>query len=190
LSAQTIARRYAVALADVLTKRSDARQIQEELNQWEDLLRSNQMLTEVFGNPTIPYEQKQKVLRSLLDRTRPNQITANFLRVLLQNQRLLNLDDINIWLAKILDERAGLVSAEVTTARPVPGSSQEALRQQLEALTGKNVRLSFATDESLIGGIVTRIGSTIYDGSIRNQLELAKEKLAGGVTTPAPMKVS
>ena len=56
MSAQTIARRYAVALADVLEKRSDARQIQEELNQWEDLLRSNQMLTEVVGNPTIPYE--------------------------------------------------------------------------------------------------------------------------------------
>jgi F-type H+-transporting ATPase subunit delta len=190
LSAQTIARRYAVALADVLAKRNDARQIQQELKQWEDMFRANHMLTEVVANPTIPYEQKQKLLRSLIERTRPNPITANFLQVLLQNHRLLNLDDINTWLAKILDERGGLVSAQVTTARPVPAHSQEALRQQLQALTGKDVRLSFATDENLIGGIVTRIGSTVYDGSIRNQLELAKEKLAGGVSMPTPLKVS
>jgi F-type H+-transporting ATPase subunit delta len=76
-----------------------------------------------------------------------------------------------------MDERSGVVSAQVTTARPVPESSQEALRNKLAALTGKKVSLSFTTDEELIGGIVARIGSTIYDGSVRNQLQQVKERM-------------
>ncbi len=79
----------------------------------------------------------------------------------------------------MLDERSGVVSAQVTTARAVPQASQEALRTKLASLTGKSVRLSFTTDETLIGGIVTRIGSTIYDGSVRNQLQQVKDRLVG-----------
>ena len=66
-----------------------------------------------------------------------------------------------------------------TTARPVPESSQRALREKLTTMTGKEVRLSFSTDEELIGGLVTRIGSTVYDGSVRTQLQQVKEKMAG-----------
>jgi F-type H+-transporting ATPase subunit delta len=72
-----------------------------------------------------------------------------------------------------------VVSAQVTTAHPVAEASQQALRSTLVSMTGKDVRLSFTTDEELIGGIVTRIGSTIYDGSVRSQLQQFKEKLAG-----------
>jgi F-type H+-transporting ATPase subunit delta len=143
------------------------------------MIQSNPQLAEVFGNPTIPYEQKQKVLSALIERSRVSPITANFLQVLLRNHRLLNLGEINKFLARVLDERAGLVSAHVTTARPVPETSRAALSRQLEGLTGKNVRLDFTTDEDIIGGIITRIGSTIYDGSIRNLLERAKEQLSG-----------
>jgi F-type H+-transporting ATPase subunit delta len=179
LSVQTVARRYAAALADVVTARGEARQVQEELSAWELMMQSNAGLLEVFRNPTVPYEQKRKVLTALVARTRVRATTANFLQVLLQNQRLTDLGEINKRFAQVLDERAGVVSAEVTTARPVPETSQEALRAQLSSLTGKDVRLTFKTDEELIGGMVTRIGSTIYDGSVRSQLQLAKEKLAG-----------
>lgn len=174
-----MARRYAAALADVVTARGEARQVQEELSAWELMMQSNEGLLEVFRNPTVPYDQKRKVLTALIGRARVRPTTANFLQVLLQNHRLIDLGEINKRFAQVLDERAGVVSAEVTTARPVPESSQQALRAKLSSLTGKEVRLSFKTDEELIGGMVTRIGSTIYDGSVRNQLELAKEKLAG-----------
>jgi F-type H+-transporting ATPase subunit delta len=179
LSAQTVARRYAAALADVVVARGEAREVQEELSAWEKMMRTNPLLMEVFGNPTIPYEQKQSILGTLIKRTRVRPTTANFLQVLLQNQRLTELGEINKRFAQVLDERAGVVSAEVTTARPVPEASQAALRANLARLTGKDVRLSFNTDEELIGGIVTRIGSTIYDGSVRNQLQQFKERLAG-----------
>jgi F-type H+-transporting ATPase subunit delta len=177
LSVQTVARRYATALADVVMQRGEALEVQRELAAWDDMMRSNEQLHEVFRNPTIPYEQKRKVLDVLIARSRVRIITANFLQVLLQNQRLAELGEVNKRFAQVLDERSGVVSAQVTTVRPVPQSAQDALRAKLTALTGKNVRLSFTTDEEIIGGIVTRIGSTIYDGSVRNQLQQVKEKM-------------
>jgi F-type H+-transporting ATPase subunit delta len=179
LSVQTVARRYATALADVVMARGEAQEVQRELTAWETMMQSNEQLLEVFRNPTIPYEQKRKVLNALIARASVRPTTANFLQVLLQNQRLADLNEVNKRFAQILDERSGVVSAEVTTARPVPQASQDALRTKLTLLTGKNVRLSFTTDEELIGGIVTRIGSTIYDGSVRNQLQQVKEKMTG-----------
>ena len=179
MSVQTVARRYATALADVVIARGEAQEVQKELADWAEMMQSNEQLLLVFRNPTIPYEQKRKVLNTLIERTRVRPTTANFLQVLLQNHRLAELSEVNKRFTQILDERSGVVSARVTTARPVPQSSQEALRAKLATMTGKSVRLSFATDEDLIGGIVTRIGSTIYDGSVRNQLERVREKLAG-----------
>ena len=179
MSVQTVARRYATALADVVTARGEAQEVRGELHDWAEMMQSNDQLLEVFRNPTIPYEQKRKVLTTLIARARVRPTTANFLQVLLQNQRLADLIEVNKRFAQILDERSGMVSAEVTTARPVPQSAQDALRAKLTAMTGRNVRLNFATDEELIGGIVARIGSTIYDGSVRNQLQQVRERLAG-----------
>lgn len=174
-----VARRYATALADVVTANGESQEVQKELAAWSEMMQSNEQLLEVFRNPTIPYEQKRKVLNSLIERVRVRPTTANFLKVLLQNQRLAELGEVNKRFTQILDERSGVVSAQVTTARPVPQASQEALRAKLAAMTGKSVRLSFTTDEELIGGITTRIGSTIYDGSVRNQLQQFKERLVG-----------
>jgi F-type H+-transporting ATPase subunit delta len=179
LSVQTVARRYATALADVVTARGEAQEVQKELAAWAEMMQSNEQLLDVFRNPTIPYDQKRKVLNVLIERSRVRPTTANFLQVLLQNHRLAELSEVNKRFAQILDERSGVVSAEVITARPVEQLSQDALRTKLAAMTGKSVRLSFTTDEDLIGGIVTRIGSTIYDGSVRNQLQQVKERLAG-----------
>jgi F-type H+-transporting ATPase subunit delta len=174
-----MARRYAAALADVVIAQGEAREVQEELNAWAQMMEDNSGLLEVFRNPTIPYEQKRNVLNTLIARTRVRPTTANFLQVLLQNHRLSELKEINQKFALQLDERSGVVSAQVTTARIVPEETKETLRAQIGTLTGKKVRLQFAVDEELIGGIVTRIGSTVYDGSVRTQLQQIKQKMAG-----------
>jgi F-type H+-transporting ATPase subunit delta len=179
MSVATVARRYAIALADVVIPNGEARQVQEELAAWEQMQDSNPLLKEVFGNPTVDYGQKQKLLSALIARVKVRPTTANFLQVLLRNQRLLDLPYIIERFTQVLDERAGVVSAQVTTARPVDDSVKTTLEREIGRLTGKKVRLSFLTDEQLIGGLVTRIGSTIYDGSIRNQLDEAREQLAG-----------
>src|SRR6266436_453576 len=179
MSVQMIARRYASALADVVIERGEAHHVQEELNAWERLIQSSTNLQEVFRNPTIALDQKRAVLNKLIEKAKPRETTANFLKVLVQNHRLTELPEINRKFADVLDIRAGMIAATVTTARSVPERAQEKLSETLTSLTGKKVRVNFATDAELIGGIVTRIGSTVYDGSVRNQLQQIKEKMAG-----------
>jgi F-type H+-transporting ATPase subunit delta len=179
VSLRTIARRYASALADVAIARNEASEVQEELRLWQAMIASSLELRQVVESPTIALDEKRKVLRKLIDRVRPRPTTANFLQVLLQNHRLSHLAEINERLAQILDERSGVVAATVTTAKPMDERARESLRTGLAALTGSSVRLSFDTDGDLIGGLVARIGSTVYDGSVRNQLQQAKERLIG-----------
>jgi F-type H+-transporting ATPase subunit delta len=179
LSSQTVARRYASALADVVIERNEAQLVQTELAAWSKMITDNSALLEAFSNPTVAYEQKQNVLNELIARTRVRPTTTNFLRTLLKNQRLAELPEINAKFAQILDERSGIVSAEIISARPVSASARALLEEKLGEMTGKKARLTFATDESLLGGIVTRIGSTVYDGSVSNQLSRLREELAG-----------
>ena len=179
MSSRAVARRYAVALADVVLSRGETQEVREELAGWDELLRSNAQLLEVFRHPAIPYERKRGVLEELIGRTRPRPTTANFLKVLLQNHRLAELSEVATQFAQELDRRSNVVTAQVTTARPLSPDAQEALRTRLAQLTGSTVRLQFEVDEELIGGVVTRIGSTLYDGSVRGQLQQIKQRMVG-----------
>ena len=179
MSIQTVARRYSLALADVVLQSGEAREVQSELKTWEEMMSSNPSLREVFRNPTIALEKKRAVLSQLIAIANPRPTTANFLKVLLQNQRLTELMEINRRFEQVLDERAGMVAATVTTASAVPAAAQQRLQETLARLTGKKVRIDFDTDPQIIGGSVTRIGSTVYDGSVRTQLWQIKEKMAG-----------
>ena len=179
MSSQTVARRYASALADVVIERNEAQLVQAELAAWAKMISENGALLEAFSNPTVAYEQKRNVLNELIARTKVRPTTTNFLQTLLKNQRLAELSHVNDKLAEILDERAGIVSAQIISARPVSDNVRGLLEEKLREMTGKKARLTFATDESLLGGIVTRIGSTIYDGSVSNQLSRLREDLAG-----------
>lgn len=177
MSVQTVARRYASALADVVLKNNEAQIVQHELSVWAEMLKSNETLADVLKNPTIPYKQKNGLLETLISKAKINPTTANFLRVLLKNQRISELSEVVKRFEQELDERSGFISAQVKTARAVSQEEQAALQAKLTQMTGKKVKLNFETDESLIGGVVTRIGSTVYDGSISNQLNQLKEQL-------------
>jgi F-type H+-transporting ATPase subunit delta len=179
LSLQTVARRYASALADVVIERKEEREVKQEIDQWASMIEDNPQLKEVFANPTIAYDEKRKVLEELITRSRVTPTTASFLRVLLRNQRLSQLRDVAERFSQVLDERGGVVSASVTTAKPIPEDLQNQLRETLAAATGRNVRVTFNTDETIIGGLVARIGSTIFDGSVQNRLERLSDELAG-----------
>jgi F-type H+-transporting ATPase subunit delta len=179
LSLQTVARRYATALADVAIERREEREVQNELDQWAEMIEAHPQLKEVFANPTIVYDHKRKVLEDLISRTGVRETTASFLRVLLKNQRLSQLGAVVERFGQVLDERGGMVAAHVTTARPIPEDLRNSLHETLAAATGRKVRLSFATDESIIGGLVARIGSTIFDGSVQSQLDRLANEMAG-----------
>ena len=178
MSSMTVARRYASALADVLVDRNEEAAVREELEAWAEMVQQNPLLLEGLTNPTVPYDQKSRVLNELIARTKVRTTTANFLRLVLRNQRFDELTQINAKLSEIMDERSGVVSADVTSARPISEPVKSALEETLQQITNRRVRLNFATDETLLGGIVTRIGSTIYDGSVRSQLDRLKQELA------------
>ena len=179
MSLQTVARRYATALADVAIERREERDVQNELDQWAEMIEAHPQLKEVFANPTIVYDHKRKVLEDLIARTRVRETTSSFLRVLLKNQRLSQLRAIAERFGQVLDERGGMVAAHVTTARPISEDLRNSLHETLAAATGRKVRLSFTTDESIIGGLVARIGSTIFDGSVQSQLDRLANEMAG-----------
>lgn len=178
MNLQTISRRYARALADITIKGGESREVFAELGRFSAVLYANPELVGFLVSPVIPLERKREIVRSLLSELALRPTSSNFLRLLLENYRLHRLDIILVGLERELDLRAGILSAHVTTARMISDSERSRLREQLHAAMGQAVRLKFEIDASVIGGVVTRIGSTVYDGSIRGQLEQLKQRLA------------
>jgi F-type H+-transporting ATPase subunit delta len=179
MSVETVARRYATALADVVTKSGETEPVRNELRVWEQLMTANVDLRSAVGNPSIPRSSKEKVLNALIEKAGPLRTTANFLRVLLRNGRLTDLQEINTRFETVLEERSGSIVAHVTSARGLSGAQQDELKANLEQLTGKQVKINFSIDPTIIGGVVTRVGSTVYDGSVKSQLENLKEEMIG-----------
>ena len=180
MSIETVARRYATALADVVMKTGETPVVQAELRQWETLILTNNELQHTFSNPSITHVDKENVLGKLIARSNPSRTSANFLRILLRNGRLMDLAEVNDKFASVLEERSGIVSTSITSARELPVNEREELKRNLEKLTGRRVNLNFAIDENIIGGVVTRVGSTVYDSSVRTQLENLREQLING----------
>ena len=177
MSVETIARRYANALADVVVKSGDTEKVTSELNTWQQLISSNQDLNTAFGNPSINHASKEKVLETLISRSNPSRTTANFLRILLRNARLTELPVITDKLSDVLEERRGVLSGTVVSARELNEREKEEFATNLQQATGKAVKLAFSIDKDLIGGAVTRVGSTVFDGSVKSQLANLKEKM-------------
>jgi len=177
MSIETVTRRYATALADVVMKHGDADSVRSEMKTWEQIFAGSAELANAFANPSIAAAKKEAVLEGLIEKAKPSRTTANFLRVLQRNGRVTELTAINRRFEEVLEERSGIVSGEVISAHELDGSAQQELTLNLEKLTGKRVKLSYEINKDLIGGVVARVGSTVYDSSVRTQLENLREQL-------------
>ncbi|HJQ71065.1 MAG TPA: ATP synthase F1 subunit delta [Blastocatellia bacterium] len=177
MSVIAVARRYAEALADVAISRNQVDQIDAEVGAFARLMAESRELHDLFASPIVSQSDKGHVLEAIIERARPGQMTANLLRTLLRHYRLHNLAAVYEQFQREINERRGMVLAEVTTAAPVGRAEQDALSARLREMTGKQVQLQFRTDPGLIGGVVTRIGSVVYDGSIRTQLRAVRQRL-------------
>jgi F-type H+-transporting ATPase subunit delta len=180
MSATAVARRYADALADVALERNAVDQIEGELRGFAELVRSSAELQQLFASPIISQANKSKVLEALIARLKPGELTANLLRTLLRNHRLQHVREVYEQFGRVLNQRRGVVVAKVTSAAPITDSERARLDSKLRSLTGKHVEFEFETDPSLIGGVITRVGSVVYDGSVRTQLQQIKQKLKAG----------
>jgi len=182
MSVIAIARRYAEALADVAIARDQVDQIDSEVRAFAELMKSNRELRDTFASPIVSQSDKLKVLEAIVARTRPGPMTANLMRTMLGHYRLHHLPEVYEQFRREMNERKGMIIAEVTAAAEVGAAEQAKLGRTIEQMTGKKVEFKFKADPSLIGGMVARIGSVVYDGSVRTQLQEIKEKLKQGET--------
>ena len=176
---KSAALRYARALLDVAVKEKAALdQIADELEAFVDLFKQNPSLEKVMLNPAVPVPRKRAAMVELVDRAHLSSILSKLLVLLAERDRLVLLPDLLAAYRERLLDYQKVVRAEVTTATPIGPERAQAIEQGLARVTGRTVRLGTRVDPSIIGGVVARIGDTIYDGSVTRQLELMKKSLS------------
>ncbi len=175
----SVASTYARAFADVVfSSHLDANREVGGLRRIATLLAESQDLKRVWENPAVPAEQKRKLLDAIVQREGIEHHARNLMAVLIDHRRMHFLGRIIEQLKKELDARMGIAEAHVSSARELGDAEKRALEEQIEKVTGKKVHAHFGLDASLLGGAVVRVGSTIYDGSVKGQLEKLREAIS------------
>jgi len=175
----SVASTYARAFADVVFEAHlDAGRAIGGLRQIAALFKLSLELRRVWENPAVPADQKRKLLDVIAQRDGIERQVRNLVAVLIDNRRLPFLSRIIDQLEKELDTRLGFTEAQISSARELGDAEKRTLEAQIAKTTGRKVRASYGLDPSLLGGAVVRIGSTIYDGSVKGQLEKIKEAIS------------
>lgn len=176
----SIAIRYAKALADVVLSKHEVEPVRTELQGFSALLSESLELFNVLTSPAVAIPQKKGLLQSIAARTGYSTTTRNFLNILVDHRRINLYEEILAAVHRELDQRLGIQTVEITTVTPLDEDQKKILASRLRDLIRKEIQLETQTDPKLIGGVVARIGSTIYDGSIREQLQQLRMQLSGG----------
>jgi F-type H+-transporting ATPase subunit delta len=172
------AARYARAFADVvLETKLNSSDVEQQLKDFAATFAGSKDLREVLLNPTIPTAQRVSILDAVNSRIGCGPKVRNFLAVLISHERLAALSEMIEEFRLEMNRRLSISDAEVVTARPLQDQERAKLEREVAELAGTRVNATFRQDKSLIGGAMVRIGSTIYDGSVRGRLERLKERL-------------
>ena len=170
--------RYATALADVVVQENlEIGQVQQQLDDFAASLSGSRELREVLFNPALAVKKRVAILDAVNRRIGAGPKIRNFLALLIEHGRLVALDEILAQYRLEMDRRLGVSEAEVTTARRLEDAERAEMERRVAALAGTTVRATYREDSSLIGGAIVRIGSTVYDGSIKGRLERLKDRL-------------
>jgi F-type H+-transporting ATPase subunit delta len=171
---------YARALADVVVgSKLDPARVLQELHATDTLLAESDPLRRVLENPSIAGDRKRAVLDAIAQRLGMTRQSRNFIAVLTDHRRLPWFSDIVKQVEQELNERLGFADAEISSARVLSEQEKKLLEAEIAAMTGKRVRARYDQDPSLLGGAVVKVGSTVYDGSVKGQLEKIREQLVG-----------
>ena len=175
----TVDLRYARALETVvLEQKLDRADVKRQLQDFLAMYADSAQLREVLEDPSIPQDQKVRVLDAMGRRTGMSGTVRNFVAVVTSHERLPDLTEIVDSYLQLADKDSGVAEAEITSARPLDEAGRRALEKSIAQLTGESqVRATYREDPSLLGGAVVKVGSTVYDGSVRGQLEQMKHQL-------------
>jgi F-type H+-transporting ATPase subunit delta len=175
----SVASTYARAFADVVfSAHLDANRAVAGLREIARLLAESADLRRVWENPAVPADQKRRLLDAIVQREGIDKPVRNLVAVLIDHRRVQFLPRIIEQLEKELDARMGFAEAQISSARELSEAEKRALEVEIEKTTGKKVRARYALDPSLLGGAMVRVGSTIYDGSVKGQLEKIREAMS------------
>ena len=178
---RTAATRYARALLDVaFTEKGDLRAIEADLAGFAALFTEHPTLQKVLLNPAVPVPRKRATIAELTTRAKLTPVLGKLLLLLAERDRLVLLPDLLAAYRERLLDHLNIVRAEVTTAVALPADRAKAVEQSLARVTGRTVMLETRVDPAIIGGVVARVGSTVYDGSVTTQLEKMRTKLVAG----------
>lgn len=177
MSARASAARYARALLDVGIQEADPVKIGAELSSFSEMVRQHALLGETLTNPGVAPAAKKKLVSELADRLSLSAPLAKLLLLLADGDRLGLIGDLNDVYQERLRDQQQILQAEIVTAAPLESSQTEALRQRLQKVTGKEITMTTRVEPELIGGLVARIGSTVYDGSVSTRLTKMRERL-------------
>jgi len=174
-----VSSRYARAMAEMIAKaKLDPTSAVAQLHAFAEAFQASWQLREVWETPAIPANQKLKVLDALAAKVG---VTArplrNFVAVLIDQGRIALLPEIAVQVERELNARGGRIDADIVSARELTQDQKSALLVEIARITGKTILPRYATDQSLIGGVTVRVGSTIYDGSVRGQLQRMRRQL-------------
>ena len=168
---------YANALADIVLQQGAAEPVRKQLADFEAAYKESSELRNFMASPAVSREAKHGVIDKLVARIGASRILRNFLFVIADNQRTHLLPEIAASFEEVLRQRQGIAEAEVSSAVPLSNKQKATLLQNLQSVTGKKIQANYSLDPALLGGAVVRIGDTIYDGSVRNQLNRLRDRL-------------
>ena len=176
---QVAAIRYATALAQIVMSAPDrpVEKVTNELRALDELLNSSADLKQILLSPAVPSARKRAVLGQFADSLGVSRTVRNFLFVLVNHRRIQLFHTIREAFETAVDEQLGIARADVKSAAPLNAEQQQFLQAELVRLTGKQIRMNYSVDSSLIGGVMAKIGSTVYDGSVRAQLNTLRSRL-------------
>jgi F-type H+-transporting ATPase subunit delta len=178
MTSRTAAVRYARAALDVATKESaDLDQIARELDEFIAFFAQHPALEALMLNPAVPAPRKRAAMEQITRMSGFTPIVAKLLILLADRDRLALLKDIAAIYHDLLADRQNVVRAEVTSAEPLSNDRLHAIEQRLADVTGKRVAMKTKVDKGIIGGVIARVGSTVYDASIATQLKKMRERL-------------
>lgn len=165
-----ISKRYARAFFAIAAEDQKYEVYYNELKLFSSVVEENNNLKELFLNPIFDQHEKKAVVDSILQRITVSTATANFLRLLVDKQRIGILPEIENAYRQLMDETLKRIRVNVRTAFPLSSEVSGNLQARLEEMTNKKVEMAISEDASLLGGIVIGVGDTLYDGSIKTQL--------------------
>ena len=165
-----ISRRYARAFFDIATEQKQIEQYYNELDQFASVVSQNKSLSDFLANPVFEQESKKGVVDSLIAKLKLSGMTISFLRLLVDKKRIDILSDIVVCYRQLMDEALKKVRVHVKTAYALSDELRSFISVSLEKSMGKEVEMTVEEDPALIGGVVIGVGDTLYDGSIKNQL--------------------